>query len=76
MSLCLVGIRIILLFIYLADLVIGWSLFVAAMTNDEPLRSELIARVSDRSSNTSIPASVFSVYYDSANGTSLQGVAR
>ncbi|KAF8491815.1 hypothetical protein F5888DRAFT_1619594 [Russula emetica] len=59
-----------------ADLVIGWSLFVAAMTNDEPLRSELIVRVSDRSSNTSIPASVFSVYYDSANGTSLQGVAR
>ncbi|KAF8497622.1 hypothetical protein F5888DRAFT_1803621 [Russula emetica] len=53
----------------------SWSLFVAAMTNDEPLRSELIVRVSDRSSNTSIPASVFSVYYDSANGTSLQGVA-
>jgi hypothetical protein len=75
MSLCLVGIRTILQ-IFLADLVIGWSLFVAAMTDDERLRPELITRVSDRSSDTTIPASVFSVYYDSANGRSLQGVAR
>jgi hypothetical protein len=60
----------------LADIVIGWSLFVAAMTNDERLNSELIARVSDRSSNIAIPANVFPVEYDSANGTSLQGVAR
>lgn len=60
----------------MADLVIGWSLFVVAITNDERLRSELTARVSDRFSNITIPANVFSVNYDSANGTSLQGVAR
>ena len=75
MSLFLVGIRITFKFL-LADLVIGWCLFVVAITNDERLRSELTAKVSDRSSDTTIPANVFPVYYDSANGTSLQGVAR
>ena len=63
-------------YILLPDLVIGWSLFVAAMTNDQGLRSELISRVSDRSTITTFPATVFSVYYDSASGTSLQGVDR
>ena len=76
MSLCLVGIRMILNFSLLANLVIGWNLFVAAMTSDQGLRSKLIASVSDRSTIITFPASVFSVYYSSANGTSLQGVAR
>ena len=63
-------------YILLADLVIGWSLFAVAMTNNQDLRSELISRVADRSTNITFPATVFSVYYDSASGTSLQGVAR
>jgi hypothetical protein len=62
--------------VLLADLVIGWSLFVAAMTKDDRLSSELIARVYNRFTNTTIPATVFPVYYDSDNGTSFQGVAR
>ena len=66
-------------YLLLADFVIGWSLFVAAITNDQAyqgLHSELIFRVSNRSTVATFPATVFSVYYDSASGTSLQGVAR
>jgi hypothetical protein len=51
-------------------------LFAAAMTNDVGLRSELITKVSNHFADTTIPASVFPVYYDSADGTLLQGVAR
>ena len=61
--------------ILLHDLVIGWSLFTAAMTTNNPgLRSELISRVFHRASSTT--PGVFPVYYDSSNGTSLQGIAR
>jgi hypothetical protein len=60
--------------ILLPDLVIGWSLFAAAMTRNPGLRSELILRVYNRVTS-SIPG-VFPVYYDSDNGTSLQGIAR
>ena len=66
-------------YLLLADLVIGWSLFLAAITNDQDyqgLRPELIFKVSNRSTIPTFPATVFSVYYDSASGTSLQGVAR
>ena len=60
--------------ILLPDLVIGWSLYVAAMTSNPGLRSQLILRVYNRVTS-SIPG-VFPVYYDSGNGTSLQGIAR
>ena len=60
--------------ILLPDLVIGWSLFAAAMTPNPGLRSQLILRVYNRVTST-IPG-VFPVYYDSGNGTSLQGIAR
>jgi len=58
----------------LSDLVIGWSLFAAAMTTNPGLRSELILRVYNRV--TSAIPGVFPVYYDSSNGTSLHGIAR
>jgi hypothetical protein len=77
-------------------LVIGWSIFVAAMTPNLGLQSELILRVYSSSftgnysntsfsvnhSNTSFSANysntswVFPVYYDSGNGTAIQGIAR
>jgi len=45
------------------------------MTTNTGLRSELIERVFKRMAMDSIPG-VFPVYYDSVNGTSLQGIAR
>jgi hypothetical protein len=60
--------------IVLPDLVIGWSLFAAAMTTNPGLRSQLILRVYNRVTST-IPG-VFPVFYNSVNGTSLQGMAR
>jgi hypothetical protein len=59
----------------LSDPVLGWSSFVAAMTTNQGLRSELIERVYKRMATDTIPG-VFPVYYDSVNGTSLQGMAR
>jgi len=59
----------------LADLVLGWSLFAAAMTTNQGLRSELISRVSNRASSTNTTG-VFPVYYGSADGKTIQGVAR
>ena len=56
---------------------LGWSLFVAAMTTNKGLSSGLIWRVfntTGSSKSTTNPA--FAVYYDSANGTPLQGVGR
>ncbi len=44
------------------------------MTTNQGLRSELIERVYKQMA-TDIPG-VFPVYYDSVNGTSLQGMAR
>jgi hypothetical protein len=65
----------------LTPLSLGWSLFVAAMTTNEALRSALIANVYNETviawrlfKFESNPA--FAVYYDSASGTPLQGVYR
>ncbi|KAI0278702.1 hypothetical protein BGY98DRAFT_916704, partial [Russula aff. rugulosa BPL654] len=49
----------------------SWSSFVAAMTTNQGLRSELIERVYNRMAMYSLPG-VFPVYYDSVNGTSVQ----
>jgi hypothetical protein len=43
LSLCLVG-TFIIPKVLLTDLVLGWSLFAAAMTTNQNLRSELISR--------------------------------
>jgi len=59
----------------LADSVSGWSLFAAAMTSNQGLRSDLISKVFNRANNRTIPG-VFPVYYDSSQGPALQGVAR
>jgi hypothetical protein len=48
---------------------------VAAMTTNQGLRSELLERVYKRMGSDALPG-VFPVYYDSVNGTSLQGIAR
>jgi hypothetical protein len=59
----------------LADPVLGWNLFAAAMTTNQDLRSQLIGKVHNRASfNTS--AGVFPVNYGSTDGSTLQGVAR
>jgi hypothetical protein len=51
-------------------------MFVAAMTTNQGLRSALILKVLNGTSvqDTNYPA--FAVYYDTANGTPLQGVGR
>jgi hypothetical protein len=59
----------------LADRVLGWSLFAAAMTSNQGLRSDLIMKVFNRANNRSIPG-VFPVYYDSGSGASQKGMAR
>ncbi|KAF8497594.1 hypothetical protein F5888DRAFT_301200 [Russula emetica] len=53
----------------------SWSLFAAAMTSNQGLRSDLITKVFNRANNRTIPG-VFPVYYDSSLGLALQGVAR
>ena len=58
-----------------SDPILGWSLFVAAMTTNQGLRSELISRVSNRASSTNT-SGIFPVYYSSGDGTTVQGVAR
>ena len=58
-----------------SDPALGWSLFAAAMTTNQSLRSELISRVSDRASSTNT-SGIFPVYYGSGDGTTVQGVAR
>ncbi|KAF8263273.1 hypothetical protein EI94DRAFT_1598265 [Lactarius quietus] len=52
----------------------SWTLFVAAMTSDQDLRTNLISRVHNRASyNTT--AGVFPVFYDSSSGSIDQGGA-
>ncbi|KAH9052374.1 hypothetical protein EDB87DRAFT_1722946, partial [Lactarius vividus] len=52
----------------------SWNLFVAAMTPNQSLRTELISRVHNRASyNTS--AGVFPLNYDSTSGTAILGRA-
>jgi len=52
----------------------SWSSFVAAMTTNQSLQSDLLERVVKRMATDSLPG-VFPVYYDSVTGTSLQGIA-
>jgi len=59
----------------ISDPVLVWSMFVAGLTTNQGLRSELIGRVYNRMGATALPG-VFPVYYDSVNGTALQGAAR
>ena len=50
----------------------GWNLFVAAMTSDNDLRSNLIERIYNRSHLFST-AGAFPLVYNSANGSDIQG---
>ncbi|KAI9459208.1 hypothetical protein BJY52DRAFT_1119183 [Lactarius psammicola] len=53
----------------------SWNLFVAAMTSNQDLRTNLISRVHSRASfNTS--AGVFPLSYDSTRGSTILGGAR
>ena len=57
----------------MADSTLGWSLFAAAMTTNEDLRSLLISKVHSQASlNSSV--GVFPVNYSSADGSTLQGL--
>ena len=74
-SLCLVGTFIISDFLVWSGLILAWSLFVAAMTTNQDLRSKLISGVHKRASASTIPG-IFPSYYNSVDGSALQGVAR
>ncbi|KAH9993299.1 hypothetical protein BJV74DRAFT_916837 [Russula compacta] len=52
----------------------GWNLFVAGMTPDGDLRSNLISRVHERAS-FNISAGAFPLNYDSSSGNTLGGAA-
>lgn len=54
---------------------LGWNLFVAAMTSNQGLRSDLISRVHNRAS-FNVSAGVFPLSYDSTHGSTILGVAR
>jgi len=60
-----------------ADAVLGWNLFVAAMTPNDDLRANRISRVHNRASlfgNQSMGA--FPFRYDSGDGSDISGIAR
>ncbi|KAH9064488.1 hypothetical protein EDB87DRAFT_1241631 [Lactarius vividus] len=58
----------------ISDAASSWTLFVAAMTSDEGLSTNLISRVHNRASlNTSM--GVFPVFYDSTSGSTTRGEA-
>ncbi|KAI9513396.1 hypothetical protein F5148DRAFT_1006486 [Russula earlei] len=52
----------------------SWSLFAAAMTTDQDLRSNLISRVHNKASSN-VTVGVFPVVYDSLHGSTVQGAA-
>jgi hypothetical protein len=52
----------------------SWNLFVAAMTSNQGLRSDLISRVHNRAS-FNVSAGVFPLSYDSTHGSTIMGVA-
>jgi hypothetical protein len=62
-------------YIHLVDVVLGWNLFVAAMTPDGDLRSHLISGVHNRTS-FNVSAGVFPLDYDSVDGSTILGAAR
>jgi hypothetical protein len=51
-------------------------MFVAAMTTNQGLRSELISKVFNGTLTSKATNPAFAVYYDTTNGNPLQGVAR
>jgi len=55
--------------------VLGWTLFAAAMTSNPDLRTSLISRVHNRAS-FNLSAGVFPLSYDSTAGTMVRGSAR
>ena len=55
---------------------LGWSLFVAAMTPNTGLRSGLVSKVYNGTSVSRATNPAFAVYYNTTNGTPLQGVNR
>jgi len=62
-------------YILMVDVLLGWNLFVAAMTQDGELCSHLISSVHNRASfNTT--SEVFPLNYDSSHGSTIQGAAR
>ena|SRR6266702_2804142 len=54
---------------------LGWNLFVAAMTSNQDLSTNLISRVHNRAS-FNVSAGVFPLSYDSTHGSTILGVAR
>lgn len=61
--------------VLIVDVLLGWNLFVAAMTSNEDLRSSLINNVHNRASyNTT--AGVFPLNYATSNGAAISGQAR
>lgn len=61
--------------VLLVDTLLGWNLFVAAMTPDKSLRSGLINNVHNRASyNTT--AGVFPLNYATSDGAAISGQAR
>ncbi|KAF8273701.1 hypothetical protein EI94DRAFT_1715629 [Lactarius quietus] len=52
----------------------SWNLFVAAMTSNQDLRTNIISRVHNRAS-FNVSAGAFPLSYDSTLGSTLQGVA-
>ena len=59
-----------ILYILLTDVLVGWNLFVAAMTPYNDLRSNLIGRISIRS-QLFASGGVFPLSYYSANGSDI-----
>ncbi|KAH8978969.1 hypothetical protein EDB86DRAFT_3108313 [Lactarius hatsudake] len=58
----------------ISDAASSWTLFVAAMTSDKDLSTNLISRVHTRASYNASMA-VFPVFYDSASGSATRGEA-
>ena len=58
-----------------ANVVSDWDLFVAAMTSDQSLRTDLISRVHNRASYN-VSTGVFPTEYNSTSGSTTLGAAR
>ena len=63
------------LLVVLIDALLGWNLFVAAMTSDGDLRSDLIKNVHNRASYNAT-AGVLPLNYATSSGLAISGQAR
>jgi Domain of unknown function (DUF1793) len=61
--------------VLLVDVLLGWNLFVAAMTSNENLRSSLINSIHNRASYNTTDG-VFPLNYATSDGVALSGQAR